>query len=56
VVKSNSNDPLVQLTTGKVVLHMPYKILVVDDEPPILRLMEFIRRRIGGSSSTTRIL
>jgi len=26
---------------------MPYKILVVDDEPPIVRLMEFILSREG---------
>lgn len=26
---------------------MPYKILVVDDEPPIVRLMEFILARQG---------
>ncbi|MBV9851487.1 MAG: response regulator [Armatimonadetes bacterium] len=31
---------------------MPYKILVVDDEPPIVRLMEFILARHGHQMLT----
>ncbi len=31
---------------------MPYKILVVDDEPPIMRLMEFILARHGHTMLT----
>ncbi len=31
---------------------MPYKILVADDEPPIVRLMEFILARHGHQMLT----